>query len=207
METIVRGEFLLCCLFIKLFYASFCRRILFCLQLMRHSWMSSVLCCFVLFVSSSMSSRNVFDCGDYLQAKLKAEAERLNKAGVRLTQGYKKEDARMFFLSSQIISIFMPGFLLYVSTLWLHIWVLHGMLQSCKMWSALLAIHILINWLTSVGKQSRQVQLCTKVPPSSNKRFFGGNLLCSLVLSSLTILCSSWSELSSQSFMNYSLTC
>lgn len=159
------------------------------------------LCCFVLF----MSSRNVSYCGDYLQAKLKVEAERLNKAGVRLTQGYKKEDARMFFvfsnnfyLHTRITNICFHFMITYMSFAW-HATVMQN--------AALLSIHVLINWLTSVGKQSRQVQLCTKVPPSSNKRFFGGNLLCSLVLASLAVLFSSWSELSSQIFKNYSLTC
>ena len=133
METIVRGEFLLCCLFVKLFYASFCRRILFCSHLMCR------LCCFVLF----MSSRNVSYCGDYLQAKLKVEAERLNKAGVRLTLGYKKEDARMFFvfsnnfyLHTRITNICFHFMITYMSFTW-HATVMQN--------AALLAIHVLIN--------------------------------------------------------------
>ncbi|KAF3444944.1 hypothetical protein FNV43_RR14637 [Rhamnella rubrinervis] len=68
-------------------------------------------------VENMRKKKVTFKWKQLYEAKLKVEAERINKAGARLTQGYKKEDAR---------------------------------------------------------KQSRQIQLCTKVPPSGNKRFFGG---------------------------------
>lgn len=47
---------------------------------------------------------------------------------------------------------------------------------------------ILSEWFISVGKQSRQVRICSKVPPSSSKRSFcGGSHTYSLVNGSFAV--------------------
>ncbi|MFQ6630477.1 hypothetical protein Gotur_009102 [Gossypium turneri] len=97
------------------------------------------------------------------EAKLKDVQEAENKAIDRLKQLYKKEDARMF-LNEFVASKILLCVYLCVPT-------------SNTLCSLVVRILTLIS--IGLGKQSRQVQLCTKVPPSSKRSFFAGNILCS----------------------------
>ena len=84
-----------------------------------------------------------------LQAKLKEVAEAEDKAIDRLKQRYKKLDDSMTLIPKKKLFSF-------------------GTIDS---------LSFFVNtylWWAYIGKQSRQVQLCTKVPPSSKRKFWGG---------------------------------
>ncbi|KAK2982601.1 hypothetical protein RJ640_024661 [Escallonia rubra] len=86
------------------------------------------------------------------EAKSKDVEEAQQKSFDRIKQLYKKEDARRIVLSEEAWSPWEVR-ATYGAVLWEDI----------------------PNGWRKIGKQSRQVQLCTKVPPSSSKRsFYGG---------------------------------
>ncbi|KAJ8429714.1 hypothetical protein Cgig2_013786 [Carnegiea gigantea] len=78
------------------------------------------------------------------QARLKEVDEKRNNTVERIAQSYKDQNAR----ESSCFLIDMMSIMI------------------CRKWGSVL--------LLSAGKQSRQIQICTKVPPSTKKRSFCG---------------------------------